>query len=601
MGREEWTKAGPPALDPGVGERSGRAAKRTNGEGGASGTTLIAGRPTPPARLHPPAAYRVVAHNPHLASPRSPTASPANPPPPPTPNRAARTSATLGSQVRASVVLPSARARIEPNRGTPSATRAPAPDPALAAEPRIGSLPRSANSARSRRLITSRAKASPSPGAPGAHPAASLAWRPAGRANGAHPRRRPSPRAQRRAQGRCANPEFDPPASRAEASPTTRAPTACPAVIRALPHWQIQRGLRRPRRRHPSPHHRAAYRVVARIPSLPPRAAYRVVARIPSLTPHAAYRVVACIPSLAPHAAYRVVARTRSLVALHPAYRVVARIPRLTPRLGHRPLQPQRRSDRHPPRRVRRRLGPRRQPLGRPSTQRHRHRTHGSPAAHPKPSPRRPRPPPQPKARRHAVATRPRVQRVEGHLGGMLRRPQLLGCRVQPRRHPGRQIRPQLRRRVGQRDPRDQRPDITLRQPLRRSGHTVAPVRRLGCDDPCQTLGRARRRARPAMHAAPPVRHRQPQTAHPPPRPQSGARRGDARNPAREPSTPGSTLALMRCPAFPAGPSLPAPPWQVLLPHLGAPTCHGSPGRTSRWRPPWPARPPGTSHRPAPA
>jgi hypothetical protein len=126
-------------------------------------------------------------------------------------------------------------------------------------------------------------------------------------------------------------------------------------------------------------------------------------------------------------------------------------------------------------------------------------------------------------------------------------------------------------------------------------------VRRLGCDDPCQTLGRARPRARPAMHAAPPVRHRQPQTAHPPPRPQSGARRGDARNPAREPSTPGSTLALMQCPAFPAGPSLPAPPWQVLLPHLGAPTCHGSPGRTSRWRPPWPAKPPGTSHRPAPA
>jgi len=60
--------------------------------------------------------------------------------------------------------------------------------------------------------------------------------------------------------------------------------------------------------------------------------------------------------------------------------------------------------------------------------------------AGPKPSLRRTRPPPQPKCRRHIVELGCGAQRLKRHLRGMLRRPQRLRRRVQPRCHPGREI-----------------------------------------------------------------------------------------------------------------------------------------------------------------
>ena len=103
------------------------------------------------------------------------------------PNRASRISATLGSHIRASVVPPNnvprsvvppaSKAGVEPTSGPANATRAPSPAPAPAALPRIGSLPRSPTSARSRRFSTSRARASRSPGDPGTHSVVSPARR----------------------------------------------------------------------------------------------------------------------------------------------------------------------------------------------------------------------------------------------------------------------------------------------------------------------------------------------------------------------------------------------------------------------------------------
>ena len=64
----------------------------------------------------------------------------------------------------------------------------------------------------------------------------------------------------------------------------------------------------------------------------------------------------------------------------------------------------------------------------------------------------------------------------------------------------------------------------------------------------------------------------------------------------------GSTLALMPRPALPADPpSRPAPPSQHPPSQGAAPTCRVRRGQARRWCPPGPARPPATSHRPAPA
>ena len=310
-----------------------------------------------------------------------------------------------------------------------------------------------------------------------------------------------------------------------------------PIDLLRRPLWRGTRPLQR-RARRPNPRHLAAYRVVAQVRSLVRRATYRVVARVPSLTLcpgwRAAYRVVARTPSLAlcPHrrAAYRVVARppgSSHRAHRRAAYRVVAHLPHLPPRRAHRPLQPARRRDRRPPRRLRRRLGPHRQPLDHTAAQHHR-RTVRHPDAHPKPSPRRARPPAQTKPHRNTGATRHRTPRLERHLRGVLRRPQLLRRRVQPRRHPGRQIRLQQRRIVRQRNPRAQRPHEPLRQPLRRPAHREPPMRRLRGDHPRQPGRRARPGARPAMDPAPSVRHRQPAARTTGPRP-SPARRSPPR------------------------------------------------------------------------
>jgi len=214
------------------------------GEGAARGTILIAGSPAPPAPTHRPpptrpTAYRVVAHSPHFgiaAIPNGISAAHVQPSTAAGSNRAARISATLGSQVRANVVPPSAKLRVEPNPVTAGATRAPSPAPAPAALPRIGSLPRSPSSARSRRFSDPRARASRSPDDPSAHSVVS-------------PARRSASTSTRTSNG----------------APAARARTATPHIgsLRISRVWP--------------PH--AAYRVVARTSGFaPPGAAYRVVA-----------------------------------------------------------------------------------------------------------------------------------------------------------------------------------------------------------------------------------------------------------------------------------------------------------------------------------
>jgi hypothetical protein len=94
------------------------------------------------------------------------------------PNRASSISDVLGSQVRASVVLPSAVALVGLGRVGPGTDGGSPSGPAHGGRHSTGSLRRNANSARSRRVITSRASASPKVSSPPARAALS----PSGRA-----------------------------------------------------------------------------------------------------------------------------------------------------------------------------------------------------------------------------------------------------------------------------------------------------------------------------------------------------------------------------------------------------------------------------------
>jgi hypothetical protein len=109
-----------------------------------------------------PATHRVVAHNPHLASPLPPAV------PPSLPARTARPGLRpcLAPRSAPATCCRAPRSAVILNRGITGTTRVPTSGPALSAEPRIGSLPRNANSARSRRFITSRKSTDTSNGAP---------------------------------------------------------------------------------------------------------------------------------------------------------------------------------------------------------------------------------------------------------------------------------------------------------------------------------------------------------------------------------------------------------------------------------------------------